>query len=209
MAAVPLSHNACEDPTNAVVLWEYYIKVPSIPNLIENVAREHTIGMTVILKIKGNYGDLLTVRSVHAQTDCGGDGSGALSDCPSSGPVCNRLHSIPRVECSTVLTLSRSASPTLRAAQCTETRCEPPRFIISPTVQNTAKPCVQFTITELYNVTNCVNISHFSLSLTEVRLGKSNCIGPIHDISLNASEVASLPTGVSLACGGRIYSYVP
>ena len=118
VAADPLSHNACEDPTNAAALQEYYIKVPSIPNLIENVAREHTpkgfnltqiVGMTIISKTKGNYADLLTVRSVHAQTDCGDDRSWAICDCLLSGPVCNRSHSIPRVECSTVLTSSSLA----------------------------------------------------------------------------------------------------
>ena len=216
VAAVPLSHNACEDPTNAAALREYYIKAPSIPNLIEKVAREHTpkgfnltriVGMTIISKTTGNYGDLLTVKSVHAQIDCGDNGSGALCDCPASGGSCDRLHSIPRVECSTVLTLSRSASPTLRAVQCTEARCETPRFIFDPTV--TARSQVQFTITELYNVTSCINISHVNPGRPEVSLGNSNCIGPVHNIALDASKVASLPTGVSLACGGRIYSYVP
>lgn len=240
VAAIPLSHlqfmtinwqnltskndnNACDDPNSIASLQKYYLKAPDIPNLIENMAREHTpqgfnqtriIGMAVISKGKGNYGDLLTVKSYHAQTDCVAGRSGTHCDCPSAGAVCNRSLSIPRVECSTVLTSSWLTPPTLRASRCTEIRCELPHFN-KPASQLTKRPRHRFTITELYNVTNCINITRLNSNLKDViHMEDSNCVGPIHNLSLDASKQISpqsvaLPPGVFLGCGRKIYSYIP
>ena len=49
--------------------------------------------------MKGNFGNLLTVKSYHAQTDCAAGESGIHCNCPPVGAVCDRSHCIPRVEC--------------------------------------------------------------------------------------------------------------
>ena len=170
VAAVPLSHlqfitsnwqnltstnlnNACDDPKDPASLHEYYLTAPDIPNQIDNMAKDHIpqgfnktriIGMAITSKIKGNFGDLLTVKSYHAQTDCA---AGEYTVCPPVGAVCNRSHRIPRVECSTVLTSSRLMPPTLRTTRCAETRCEL-LHSTNPTLQGPKTPRHQFTITE-------------------------------------------------------------
>ena len=154
----------------------------------------------------------MTVKSYHAQTDCAAGESGIHCNCPPVGAVCNRSHNIPRVECSTVLTSSRLTPPTLRTIRCAETRCELPHPI-NPTLQGPKISRHQFTITELYNVTDCINITRLNPNPKDrVYLENSNCIGPMHKLSLNASKSSqsiALPTGVFLACGRKMYSYVP
>ena len=238
VAAVPLSHlqfrtsnwqnltstnlnNVCDDPRDAALLHEYYLTTPDIPNQIEKMAKDHIpqgfnetriIGMAIISKIKGNFGDLLTMKSYHAQTDCATGKSKIHCNCPPVGAVCNRSHSIPRVECSTVLTSSRLTPPTLCTIRCAETRCELPHST-DPTLQGPKTSRHQFTITELYNVTDCINITQLNPKPKDrVHLGNSNCIGPMHKLSLNASkepQSRTLPTGVFLACGMKMYSYIP
>ena len=240
VAAVPLSHlqfltvnwrnltsnnlnKACDDTKDAASLQKYYITAPDIVNKIENVAREHTpqgcnqtriIGMAIISSIEGNFGSLLTVKSYHAQIDCEAGESGTHCNCPLVGAICNRSHNIPRIECSTVLTSSRLAPPTLRATRCAETRCELPHST-NPTLKEQKTSRHQFTKTKLFNVTNCINITQPNLNPKDViHLENSNCIGQLHKLSLNESIQISpnsvdLPTGVFLACGRKMYSFVP
>jgi hypothetical protein len=240
VAAVPLSHlqfltanwrnltsnnlnNACDDQRNAASLQEYYITAPDIVNQIENVAKEHTpqgcnqtriIGMAIISSIKGNFGSLLTVKSYHAQIDCVAGESGTHCNCPPVGAICNRSHNIPRVKCSTVLTSSRLAPPTLRTTRCAEARCELPHST-NPTLKEQKPSRHQFTITKLYNVTNCINITQLNLNPKDViHLENSNCIGPFLKLSLNESiqispNSVALPNGVFLACGRKMYSFTP
>ena len=119
---------------------------------------------------------------------CPAGESGIHCNCPPVGAVCNRSHNIPRLECSTVLTSSRLTPPTLRTIRCAETRCELPHPI-NPTLQGPKISRHQFTITELYNVTDCINITRLNPNPKDrVHLGNSNCIGPMHKLSLNASK---------------------
>ncbi|KAK0141930.1 hypothetical protein N1851_020401 [Merluccius polli] len=70
------------------------------------------------------------------------------------------------------------------------------------------KDCHQFTITKLYNIQ--MNPKPEDI----IHLDDSNCVGQTHNLFVDASaqidsQSLTLPIGVLLACGRKIYSYVP
>ncbi|KAK0142439.1 Zinc finger BED domain-containing protein 1 [Merluccius polli] len=88
--------------------------------------------------------------------------------------TCNRPHNIPR---------------------CAELRYDLPH-LINPTLQGPKRQRHQFMITELYEVTDCINLVQMIPDPED-----------IIQVIIN-SQSLTLPTGVFLACGRKIYSYV-